>query len=174
MKLPLIKLLVTICIITIVCFSACKKYPENTLWLKNPKRICPVNGSITSYKVNGIDSLDLLDLYYKVYPVSTGDPYIDNPNKEFKKELFISRTFSRKNGIYSVRTQHVYFSAISVIWDQKKKSVIIYAPNSDTIYYKKNIFIEEQYWEVIYLDKNGKSKIKTTFNNGNTYEITFN
>ena len=163
-----------ICIIIIVCFSTCKKYPENTLWLKNPKRICPVKGSITSYKVNGIDSLDLLDLYYKVYPVSTGDPYIDNPNKELKKELFISHTFSRKNGSFSVRTLHVYFYEIDVIWDKKKNSILISAGNSDTIYYKKNIFIERQYWEVIYLDKNGKSKIKTTFNNGNTYEITFN
>ena len=44
-------------------FSTCKKYPENNLWFKNPKRIAIINGYIYEYKVNHIDSLNGLNRY---------------------------------------------------------------------------------------------------------------
>ena len=47
-----------------IVFTTCKKYEENNLWFKNPYKICPVNGYITEYKVNGDDSLLALNKYF--------------------------------------------------------------------------------------------------------------
>ena len=49
----------------LILFTTCKKYPENTLWFKNPKKLTFVCGKMTAYIVNGIDSLPYLDAYFK-------------------------------------------------------------------------------------------------------------
>lgn len=38
-------------------FYSCKKYPENNLWFKSPKKIIEGVWYLESYKVNGTDSV---------------------------------------------------------------------------------------------------------------------
>lgn len=155
--------------ITCLFFAACKRYPENTIWFKNPKKIAIIDGFITEYKVNGIDSLELLNLYYNLTP----PPYY-KINSGIGNEKFMSGKYNNHG------TQIVYSTIFETSgytkWDKPKKNVELSFSRNDTLYYKKNIFIENTHsWEVIYISaKNKKRKIKTTFDNGNTYEITFN
>ncbi len=71
-------------IVIAVCFSECKKYPENTLWFKDPEKTYPLQGYITKYQVNGIDSLDLLNNYFGKYP-KNGGMIRDIRKAEFRK-----------------------------------------------------------------------------------------
>lgn len=117
--------------------------------------------------------MDLLNLYYN----STGfSSCSDAVNKNFKNEKFGAYKYNNK-GKFTVNryTWCIYTNSLYVTWDEQKNSIKISTPDVNTIYYKKNVFIEKTHiWKVIYLDKKGKSKIKTTFDNGNIYEITFN
>lgn len=77
----------TIVSLFLVAFSFCKKYPENNLWFKNSKKIPIINGYMTEYKVNGIDSLDLLNIYYK--PIISGGYYpYSKTIRDVKQEHF--------------------------------------------------------------------------------------
>lgn len=68
------KNLIRISVLFVVCMlmlSNCKKYPENTLWFKNPEKVYPIIGYITKYSVNNIDSLSLLNAYFTNLTCST-------------------------------------------------------------------------------------------------------
>lgn len=156
----------------IVCsmiFTTCKKYPENTLWFKNPNKIKVINGYITEYKVNGIDSLDFLNIYYKPYIPNSIYPY-NKTNRDIRFESFTATNVTKtyweiKSDLYET----LYYRM------QKDKKTIRIGGSIDTIYYKKQLFLDTKGnidWQIQYLDKKGKSKIKTTYN-GNVYEITF-
>ena len=81
-------LLTSLTVIAIISlFTTCKKYPENTIWFKNPTDIPVINGHITAYVVNGIDSLDLLNLYYAPVIPNAVYPY-GNPVRDVKTEKF--------------------------------------------------------------------------------------
>ena len=155
-------LIVVFGVFILICFSTCKKYPENTLWFKRAKTLSPVGGTITNYCVNGIDSLQYLDAYYNTNFVN------NTPNKihHISDEFFYSSTED-----FVIANQTMITG--SYRWQIKYKEIEIDCKN-DTLVYKKNLFIKRALdWEIIYLGKdNKKSKIKTTYN-GNTYEITF-
>ncbi|MFO0321129.1 MAG: hypothetical protein ACK504_01730 [Bacteroidota bacterium] len=168
---------INLSIFILVGLSACKKYPENTLWFKNPKNICPVNGYITSYKVNGIDSLDLLNSYYYKGPIPPSYAH-KSLVYDVRKEIFETEKLNNR-GLHCARTDFFRRSPVNCTilcgWDDKHKNITLTVAYTDEYYFAKNIFIENEHkWEVIYLDKHKKAKIKTTFDNGNTYEITFN
>lgn len=76
---------------------------------------------------------------------------------------------------YEISTNMFSDRGIIVTWNKNKKSIYISTIKVDTLYYKKNLFLsnESKEWEIIYLDKKGKSKIRTSYN-GNTYELQFN
>jgi hypothetical protein len=163
--------IISVILITAILFTTCKKYPENNLWFKNPYSISVISGYITQYNVNGIDSLSLLNSYYATYTAGISPPYqpYTNPNKNIATELFKSILTKNIGDINSNCGTGTY------LWDRKKKKINIFFKADNPIYYKKNIFINNEKidWDIIYLDKNSKkSKIKTTYN-GNTYEITF-
>lgn len=166
-------LLTSLAVITIISLlTTCKKYPENTVWFKNPSDIAVINGHITAYVVNGIDSLDLLNLYYAPVIPNAVYPY-GNPVRDVKTEKFSAR--SNGSGYFDVSCD-LFDGNLSFKWSSDKKNISIGGtplPN----YYNKQIFIKnrsgEVVWKIVYLDKNGKkSKIKTTYNDV-TYEITF-
>lgn len=152
--------------------STCKKYPENTLWFKNPSCLPVIEGHITSYIVNGIDSLDLLNLYYA--PVQPNAPYpYSKTERDIKKETFIA---SNKGNYFVISSDLFDDNDFFILkWNKDKKS-IYFSGDFRRNYYNKQLFITgsgDINWQIIYLDKNQKkSKIKTTYN-GNTYEITF-
>lgn len=71
-------------LVLIVLFSTCKKYPENNLWFKNPRKFSIIGGYITAYKVNGIDSLSYLNKYYAPLIPNSYFPY-NNIERDIKK-----------------------------------------------------------------------------------------
>lgn len=158
----------TISIATTLVFS-CKKYPENRLWFRNPTKMPVINGNIIGYRVNLIDSLPYLNAYYKPYTIDSMPPRppYTNQDKNIYDEIFRSYLELGHGDISS------NLGSGSYAWDDKKKHITIFF-TPDNLYFKKNIFIarEEIEWEVLYLDKKGKSKIKTVYN-GLVYEITF-
>ncbi len=154
----------------LVCLASCKKYPENDLWFKNPYDFPVVHGNIVDYRVNGIDSLDLLNLYYDTVRINDRYPY-NKTSRDIRQESF-SPT-KRAKVSYDISCDLFSDGIGHLEWENDKKRVVIYFSGSDYRYYKKNIFIENNtVWEVVKLEKDGLSKIKNTFN-GNVYEITF-
>ncbi len=165
-------LLISFVILAIVgLFTACKKYPENTVWFKNPTDIPVINGHITAYVVNGIDSLDLLNLYYAPVMPNTVYPY-GNPVRDVKAEKFGAR---HNSGQYWDVSCDLFDFNLTYKWNDDKKSIHIGGVPLQ-YYYNKQLFITgngDINWQIVYLDKNGKkSKIKTTYNDV-IYEITF-
>lgn len=154
---------------------SCKKYPENTIWFKNPKHIPVINGYITEYKVNGIDSLDLLNAYYMPYVVGVSPPYppFTNTQRDIRKEQF--QACCQKYNYWQFNSDLYVLSDSHFSVKNKGKSITIDG-SVDTRYFNKQLFLSSKgdiNWDIQYLDKKGKkSKIKTTYN-GNTYEITF-
>jgi len=114
----------------LICFSTCKKYPENTLWFKRAKTLSPVGGTITNYCVNGIDSLQYLDAYYNTNFVN------NTPNKthHISDEFFYSSTED-----FVIVNQTMITG--SYRWQNKYKEIEIDCKN-DTLVYKKNLFIK--------------------------------
>ena len=152
-------------------FTTCKKYPENTVWFKNPTDIPVINGYITAYVVNGIDSLDLLNLYYAPVIPNAVYPY-GNPVRDVKTEKFGAM---HHTGQYWDVSCDLFDYDLKYKWNDDKKSIHIGGvPLAN--YYNKQLFITgtgDINWQIVYLDKNGKkSKIKTTYNDV-VYEITF-
>lgn len=149
---------------------SCKKYPENTIWIKNPKHIPVINGYITEYKVNGIDSLDLLNIYYAPVIQNSYPPYT-NTQRDIRKEHF--QACCQEYNHLDINTD--LYEHLGYKLSENKKTVNI-GGLVDTLYFKKQLFLDKSgdlAWTIQYLDKKGKkSKIKTTYN-GNTYEITF-
>ncbi len=166
MKILLFK--IALALILFFGFITCKKYPENTLWFKNPYKIQLITGYISSYRVNGIDSLETLNLHYKPVIPNTSYPYSQTDRNIIKEGIWTRSLNKITSNIVTNLGKGL------VKWNTNKKSVYItFTP--DTMYYKKNIFVtkERLSWDILYLGKNGaKTKIKTTYNN-NTYEITF-
>lgn len=159
--------------VMVVLFTTCKKYPENKLWFKNPYKIAVINGYMTEYKVNGIDSLDLLNSYYKPIVPNGIYPY-NKTTRDIKQEHF--QACCAKNGYWQVTSDLYLFDNHLEYEMQKDKKTIRIAGSVDTLYYTKQLFIDTKGvmdWQIQYLDKKGRmSKFKTIYK-GNTYEITF-
>lgn len=162
-------------IIVIVCFTTCKKYPENTLWFKNPKTIAFITGNMTHYIVNGVDSISYLDNYF--YNDGNNVPY-SHPFNDLK---FISLA-AKDKGHYELTIEYPsdYFFPNNIkggnySYKEKGKKIKMSGTSQMLLGFKKNIFVSDDIeWEIIYLSKkNNKRKINGTYN-GNTYEIQFN
>ncbi len=153
-------------VLLLFTLSTCKKYPENTLWFKNPEKVPVLKGYITKYEVNGIDSLDLLNKYFGV------NPTIKNRNvKECEFQQYIN--YGRISGIWNLG------GSCTIETDQhfldKGKKIRLFQ-SIDTSCYKKNIFVSlYQVWEILHFPTSKKPyfKIKTLVNN-NTIIIQFN
>lgn len=140
--------------------STCKKYPENTLWFKNPEKLFPQNSHITSYVVNGIDSLDLLNSYY-------GSNL--GLNKNIREAKFVN--FESVGGTLELDFGAGLATPLFMTFLKKDKYVQM-SIFVDTNYYKKHLFIDKYTeWKIIRLAKKGPFKISTTLSNGNKYEI---
>ncbi len=149
----------------VLLFTTCKKYPENSLWFKNPEKLYPFQGYITKYEVDGIDSLDLLNKFYGNWP---------GLNKNFKEAKFVT-TENFKN-IYCrvIHSSSGRSSRVDYEFIKKKKYLHINLSTNDTSIYIKNIFINfDVEWQIIRLAKSGSFKLKTK-HNGKNYEIQFN
>ncbi|MES2679508.1 MAG: hypothetical protein V4635_06465 [Bacteroidota bacterium] len=147
-------------LIFVLIFCSCKKvkYPENNKKTWGPQKIDLMRGSITVYKVNGIDSLDALDSYW-----------LSHYKRSLKLCRFNIISEDRRNVLYESN-----FGLIKYAWTNKYKNIYIYHLSDP----KRNIFIETGIsWQILKLeqksDVNHHLKIRSE-QNGNTYEIQFN
>lgn len=152
-------------------FTTCKKYPENTLWFKRIKKIEFFdNAKITSYTVNGIDSLALLNKYFgsKINVKDISTTFIE---EEFDNHYDANvPTFFIPNGGNSFSITFFY----SYSKNKKKLTIFYDQANNDTAVFARSLFVDQiTEWDIVKLVPKGTKKIKTTIN-GNTYEIQFN
>jgi len=149
-------------------FISCrKKYPENTMKLcQNPKGYDLMRGFITSYKVNGVDSLQYLNIF-------------QNPNNIYcsqhisEMELMTANPYSERNVV-----SHSCIGKINYNWTDNYNYIFIYY-EFDDVYLKKNLFLESgMKWKILKLipsKKTNKHTLKIELNyNNNIYEIQFN
>lgn len=167
-------LLFLTCLSLLLFFSTCKKYPENTLWFKSPANIEFIEGNLTHYIVNGIDSINELDNFF--YDLNN-NPY----SKNFSDFSFDSRP-TRAKGYFEVNiitpqdtNGGPYISRVfKYRYMENSKKIRFSGTKGIFDAYKKNIFIDDSIiWEITMLKKNGARKMKGTCN-GNTYELQFN
>lgn len=146
-----------------IWFSSCKKYPENTLWFKNPEKVFK-GGKLTAFKVNGVDSLPMWDNIYNTPPEYNG---FYSP---FNARL-IEFSYQRKEDLLSSN-----IGQGSLQFHNKKKEVSIsfsMIANAGA-HPKYNLFYTKQSnWKILMLNKEGALKIQRIYNN-KTYEIQIN
>ena len=156
-------------LIIVLFFTTCKKYPENTLWFKNPEKLTPFSGRITVYKVNGVDSLDALNKY-----INRNALIIKNV-----REFDFLESYSKRENSVSIVTDNTFIIPLEYQFVEKKKKIIINCglgksqlpPPNDGPLITKNIFVEDGLiWDIVRLSKKGPFKIKTK-QNGYLYEI---
>ena len=150
-------------LIAIMCFISCKKYPENTLWLKNPEKNFK-GGKFTSFKVNGVDSMPMWERIYNTPPNYNGLNFSYNPrNIEF--------AYDKKEDMFS---SYVGNGSLKFISKKKKVSIFFYmSPALGTNPICNIFYTKDSEWDILKLDKKGTLKIQRTFNN-KTYEIQIN
>ena len=164
-----VSIICSLCLL-LIGLNSCKKYPENTLWFKNPEKMTFIFGELTVYKVNGIDSLPFLESYGL-----HGSQILLNDIRMYPTCNYCNNGYSFSfSGLVYNGAHNFSLSSGSFEYVSKGKKIKIYN-QPERLYYSKNIFIESGLeWEIVYLSKkDDKRKIKTTYN-GNVYEIQFN
>lgn len=169
------QILICLYLLLLYCFTSCKKYPESKLWFKNPKKIPFIEGKMTHYIVNGIDSINYLDNYF--YDDIYNNPYIYH----FSDLKFVSSSVAKGDYNVSVDKPSNYAHVNGIIdnieytYQNKGKQIKFYKTETMLSTYGKNIFVNDAIiWDIIYLkNKDEKRKIKGIYN-ANTYEIQFN
>ncbi len=150
--------------------NGCKKYSENNVWFKNPKKINPFCGRLREYKVNGIDSLSLLNSYF--------DKTINVVAKwDTKVAYFVTNKLINKESISFNDGDGIGIGGLNFSLTKRNDLMKInYFPGiyDGKIIFNKNLFISsETEWEIIKLPKAGCDlKLRTTLGNGNKYEIS--
>jgi hypothetical protein len=104
---------------------SCKKYPENTLWFKNPEKLLPFfDTHLTKYSVNGIDSLDLLNNYF-------GNQ--QGLEKDIRKALFKTLRYSSHNDYFIFFEPSSYNMQFSYEFFAKNKKIRFIVSSEPTI-----------------------------------------
>ena len=143
--------------VAVAFLTACKKYPENTLWFKNPKNLIADTWYLESYLVDGVDSTSYDDV------------------KMFREK---GLTFNQAETYNPINCFEIYHGSWELISKKKHINIRFYrewpASASSNFYSpQKNIFVNENKndWRI---DKLCKNQFWITYTNNNTkYEIRF-
>jgi hypothetical protein len=159
--------LIIIVVISALLFTTCKKYDENTIWFKKPEKAF-TGGYLTSFNVNGVDSLPMWDSIYSVPPEYNGW----GGKYNILDTRFIYNYKDKKNLTLSSN-----LGAGTLVFNSKKKEVEIGFVMSTPVGFsepKHNIFLtKKSVWKILKLTKTGTLKIQRNYN-GKTYEIQIN
>ena len=143
------------------------------MWFKKVKKqiFFKNNTKITSYKINGIDSLQALNKYFgsKVISKDINNTYFEETFDKRYVNHFPSFVIPLDNGLIAYVDFYYNYS-------NKYKQIYIYYLNlnMDTAVFKRNLFgVESGTWDIVKFDPSGERKIKKLIKN-DTYEITFN
>jgi hypothetical protein len=159
------KYILLICVLSF--FTECrKKYPENTMKLfQKPRKLELMRGFITSYKVNGIDSLDALNYYFKLSPT--------NPFKIQNCEVVSDDEHERNRVILSNQLLQFRYE-----WNADYNFIFLFHQNDTSVIKKNILIINGNNWKIqklVKAKKTGNHQLKITSEfNGNKYEIQFN
>ena len=155
------------CILLVMLFTTCKKYPENNLWFKSPEKAF-MGGKIIAYTVDGIDSIPMWNYIYNTYPYNgfpapQGSTYYDIKNSIWEIEndyKIISSSYGTGNlSFYNHKKNlHISFTMYKDLNNQYPKYTIFYTKDSD--------------WKILKLTSKGDMRIQRTYNN-KVYEIEF-
>jgi hypothetical protein len=142
-------------------FLGCKKYPENKLWFKDPKKVFK-GGKITSYTMNGLDRMKYFRDRYSTFPYNQYGKKIDN---------VFEIPFEYHSGEEEISTEYgkgsLHFS------ETKREIEITFKPLNEE-YGAENIFVSRGVtWKIMKLTKDGVLKLQGKYN-FITYEIQFN
>lgn len=143
-----------------ILFFGCKKYPENNLWFKDPKKVFK-GGKITSYTMNGLDRMAYFRNLYSTFPYNLYGKQIpdvfDIPIEYHSGEEEISTEYGKGS---------LHFSGT------KREIEISFTPINEE-FGAENIFVGRLSWKVMKLTKDGVLKIQAK-HEFKTYEIQFN
>lgn len=142
-------------------FLGCKKYPENKLWFKDPKKTFK-GGKITAYTVNGVDKMKYFKDLYSTFPYNHFGKKIDDvfeiPIEYHSGEDEISTEYGKGSLRFS---------------ETKREIEISFTPINEN-FGAENIFVSRgACWKIMKLTKDGVLRIKAQYN-FITYEIQFN
>lgn len=144
----------------LICLSACKKFPENSLWFKQPAKVFK-GGYITSFTMNGIDIMPYYKNLYKVFPYNYYGKSIENVFDVQFQYTSSNRDLDSDIGngslIFSKTQREVEISFKPLNWE----------------YGAENIFLANLSWKILKLTKSGQMKIQADYNY-KKYEIQFN
>jgi hypothetical protein len=150
--------------VIVIILAGCKKYPENRVWFttkKNLEKRLILNGYIKSYKVNGIDSLDLLNSYFTM-----------NTNAHLYGNIRMCRLSEFEDGIgdWKLGDDCTVDLHHRLIDNDTKMNIFL---GRDTRCFNKNIFIDVNVkWTILNFPTKRKPGLKLkSIVNGNTYEI---
>jgi hypothetical protein len=120
---------------------------------------------LTKYEVNGIDSLDLLNNYFP-----QGNPTLV---RDIRKCEFVQREYSGGylQGEWYLGGGCILTTGHSLTQKDKKMKIFL---EQDSNCIKKNIFLNSEIeWTILNFPTKKKNylKIKTVYENGNTYKI---
>ncbi len=141
-------------------FFGCKKYPENTVWFKNPQNFFK-GGVITEYTFDGVDHLkDIKDLYHN-FPYNFYGTKIENA-------LDLPFTYTKSGDSFSSD----YGEGLLIFSPTKKNVELSFKPKNSE-YGAQNIFLGYYSWKILKLTKSGQLKIQA-YINLKTVVIQFN
>lgn len=141
-------------------FFGCKKYPENKLWFKDPKKVFK-GGKITVYTINGVDQMPKLRNLYKYFPYNY---YGSSINDIFEIP------FTYNAGQDEFETD---YGKGSLTFSKTKREIEISFNPVNGDLGAQNIFVGRLSWKIMMLNKEGVLKLKANYN-FLTYEIQFN
>lgn len=144
----------------ILLFTGCKKFPENTLWFKNPDKVFK-GGKITSFTMNGIDQTQIYRDKYKYFPYNYYGSSIDDV---YQTEF----TFNAGNKELSSVIGKGSFK-----FSETQREVEINFKPKNWEYGAESIFMAYLSWKVLKITADGQLKIQAEYN-FKKYEIQFN
>ncbi|HRD37820.1 MAG TPA: hypothetical protein PLC65_04245 [Bacteroidia bacterium] len=144
-------------------FYSCKKYPENTLWFKNPAKAFK-GGHITSILVNGVDSLSYMSNLCGFDISEQSFTYFCDWHGLTADKIKGSLRFGKNNNKSIIKKQ----CGLVLKFYPEKQNYTININNPP--YLPCETY---RNWDIIRLENKGKFIIRTQIN-GKTYEIQFN
>lgn len=156
------RLLITGFLVTglIILFSGCKKFPENTLWFKNPKDVFK-GGKITSFTMNDIDVRQKYIDLYKNFPYNY---YGSSINNVYDTEFTFNAGQNELNSVIGEGTFK---------FSETQREVEINFKPKNWEFGAESIFLGYLSWKVLKITDSGVLKIETTYNY-KKYQIQFN
>lgn len=147
-------------VILLILIFGCKKYPEDTVWFKDPQKLFK-GGKITSFTMSSIDQMQPIRDLYANFPYN----YYGTPVPDV-----FQLPFTYDENSQTISTD--YGTGVFKFSKNKKEIEINFIPKNSDVG-AQNIFIQDLNWKILKLTTSGQLKIQADCNL-RVYEIQFN